>query len=583
MVTRPLQLLLAVFITLLCSHANAAATASLDRTSISINETVELTITLDENTLFSGPDLAGVEQNFEILGSNKSSQSSWINGQKTARTSWVYQLAPKQAGVFTIPAIDVDGSLTQPLGIQVKPADNNPVGKAGSEPVFIEVSTDKKSVSVQEQLILTVRINSSVNLNDLQLQNIELENAFIQQINESNYQRAINGIPHITYEVVYAIFPQTSGKLVIPAVTASAVALDQNASRGFGSIFNSGKPLRIRSNPLEVTVTEVPPGISASNWLPAQELQLHESWSNDPTSIHLGDSITRTITTTAIGLSGEQLPPVVINGGPHLKIYPDQPVFEDKKGQQGITGVRKDAIALVATSPGQVTLPEITVEWWDVTEKTLKRAHLPEITLTVVGDAGTPAPAQSMSSPPISSQPMTSPPATALPPATAAASPMPGNQPQQLLPWQIATALASALAMLFLGLWLHARYRYHGKAPRAGAGNHPLAATAIPSADLALQQLQQACNDHDSKAIRAAILHWARITWPDTPLHSTIDVARKFQDNAFSERIKILDAELYSGTTTLENWQGLYDKVSARHKEITRKNTGKLAPLYPVQ
>lgn len=573
MVTKKLYLCLILWFGMISQYANATAIAQLDRTSISYNETVQLSIQLDENTLFSGPDISMLEKDFDILGSNKSSQSSWINGKKSANTTWVYELAPKQAGIITIPAINVDGQLTQPVSIQVKPADTNPDNRAGVEPIFIEVITDKDSVYVQEQLLLTVRINTSVNLTDTQLHEFNIDNALIKQLTNTRYNRNINGIPHITYELTYALFPQTSGILEIPAITAEGIAPLQRSSRGL-SLFNQGKTMRMRGNPLSITVNEVPTNINTGNWLPAKQLQLQESWSSDPTEIQLGDSITRTITTTAIGLSSEQLPPIAIKAGNAFKSYPDQPVFDDQKNAQGITGIRKDAIALVATKPGNITLPEVSIKWWDINTNTMKTATLPEITLHVMGNANT------------STTPMPLvEPSTAIPDSIASEAGNASNittsstttqSSSLLILWQTATAIVSILALLFLVLYIKARKSVYYTIE---ANNESPTAS---SADQYLRELKVACTSSDTQAIRTALLYWAQLTWPNTKLHSTIDIARQFNDDSFALLTKKLDAILFSGDTSIENWQELYQQVEAKHLQLNLKNKQRLAPLYPV-
>ena len=563
MVTHKFYLFVILWLGIFSSYAGATAIAKLDRTTINANETVRLSIILDESSMFSGPDMTALEKDFDILGNNKSSQSSWINGKKSANTTWIYELAPKQAGVFTIPAIDVDGQLTQPVTLQVKPANTNPVERAGVEPVFMEVTADKESVYVQEQLLLTVRINSAVSLNDLQMDELQLENAFIKEINSSQYQRDISGIPHITVEKVFAIFPQTSGTFVIPSIPAIAVVATQRRS-----IFDQGKSLRIRSNPLNITVNEMPTSIKSENWLPAKNISLQESWSNDPTEIKLGDSITRTITTTAVGLSAEQIPPIEIKAGSKFKSYPDQPAFEDRQSDQGVTGIRKDAIALVATEPGKITLPEITVEWWDISKNTMQTATLPEITLTVTGKAAPP--------PVVTPQAPTTPEIDLPDQASETTTVSTETDANAIIIWQAATALSTTLALVFMMLFLHARK--HQALPEPETTQPENSA----SSDDFLLALKKACNSRDLAVIRSSLLGWAQLTWPRTTLHSTTDIARKFNDENFTQRMQKLDAALFSGQESLENWMGLYDQVNERHQQLNITGKNRLTPLYPA-
>jgi hypothetical protein len=557
MVRVTLQLLLLL---LLATNAVAStAIARFDRTVIRDNESVQLTITLDESSFSGNPDLSVIEKDFEILGSNRSSHSSWINGQKSASTTWSYELLPRHSGMITIPAIPVGNTSTHPTAIQVEASSSGKMDAANPDPVFLEVTASKEAVLVQEELLLTIRINSAVTLSDLQMEPLKVANATVEQLQESGYERTIGNTPYHTQELVFAIYPQKSGTLEIPQVSVSAVAITGSPSRGFG-LFNQGRTIRLRGEALSITVNPIPAAASGKNWLPAKQLVIHEGWSADPTEIHVGDSITRTITTTATGLPAETLPGVKIAPTEMFKIYPDQPAFANQKSGSGITGVRTDAIAFVATQPGTVTLPEVSVEWWDIASNSMKKATLPEITLTISGSPSSVQPPAPMATPTPVPEPL--PQATATP-----------HLPE--LPWQIATAVTSLTTLLFLVLYLVARRK-----TALPQENIPIAKERTP--DESLQALQKACEEKNAARIREALLAWARLAWPEKPVHSTQDVARLLNDPTAHERIRALDAALYNGKSAAEEWNTLYQLAAQKQQQISGGGKGGLAPLYPA-
>ena len=110
------------------AYAQSPVYAEVDRTSISIGDT--LTFSIVVNGSDSGvPDVPMLD-GFQVLGSSKSSQLSIINGVISAQASYHYILAPTRAGMLTIPSIPVpvDGQdySTQPITIEVV-AGNAPV------------------------------------------------------------------------------------------------------------------------------------------------------------------------------------------------------------------------------------------------------------------------------------------------------------------------------------------------------------------------------------------------------------------------------------------------------------------------
>ena len=110
-------------------------------------------------------------------------------------------------------------------------------------------------------------------------------------------------------------------------------------------------------------------------------LTLEENWSIDPASLNVGDSTTRTLTLTARGLQGSQLPPLSSVQGavniPELRFYPDQESIDQSELAEGLQGRRVQSEALVARSGGTWTLPEIRVPWWNIETDRLEFATLP--------------------------------------------------------------------------------------------------------------------------------------------------------------------------------------------------------------
>ncbi|WBA86259.1 BatD family protein [Endozoicomonas sp. GU-1] len=82
--------------------ANAAFTASVNRTSLASHETLELTLRTDESSS-DAPDLKPLEWSFDILGTRQQNKTSIINGKREFTRDWVVTLAPKQQGTLVIP------------------------------------------------------------------------------------------------------------------------------------------------------------------------------------------------------------------------------------------------------------------------------------------------------------------------------------------------------------------------------------------------------------------------------------------------------------------------------------------------
>ena len=112
--------LMAVFVTIAAfagtaATAEPAVTAQLDRSTIALGDSAQLTITAsgDSADNISPPVVPGLE--FDAVG--QSSQFESINGINTSTTSITYAVTPQRAGNFTIPALS-NGA--QPLVLNVQ-------------------------------------------------------------------------------------------------------------------------------------------------------------------------------------------------------------------------------------------------------------------------------------------------------------------------------------------------------------------------------------------------------------------------------------------------------------------------------
>lgn len=552
-----ITVLLALLLTSL--QGLAEAVAKLDRTTISDNETVTLTITVDETSLFSSPDIAALEKNFTVLNQQKSSRSQWINGRSSASTEWHFVLAPKRTGVITIPAIEVAGFTTDPQILTVKETRNT--AGTSHDPIFIEVSTDADSVYVQEQLLLTLKINRAIQVSNLQLSPLAIDNARVEEVSNTRYERRINNKAYITHEVAYAIFPQQSGTLTIPPieVTASVPRTEMEA------MMRQGQSQRFRSDTIDITVK--PAEQAGANWLVADRLTLHESWSADPQSVKVGQSITRTITTTAEGLMAEQLPDIALQEPDGARLYPEKPVFENDTDNNGVTGKRTDRITLIATRPGQIRLPAISINWWNRNSGRMETATLAAITLNVSGEALAPVPVtvtDNKASDKAEAQTDKAVPEK----EKATTSTGVGNNAQV---WQLATAVLGLLSLtLAVCLWFSRR--------------QTVATSSAPAATEHSQQnwrqLKSACHKGRPALIRQALLVLFRQLYPEKPVHALADINRLLPDDDISLWLQRLDAALYLGEHQAFDWDDFYRLLEKRLQRPSREHP---AGLYPTR
>ena len=342
---RPGKYLLALM-AMFAMNANAAVTASVDRTRMTESDSLQLIIRATEGEPVNDTDLGPVERDFDVVTRSTSSRLSIVNGKRERSSDLQVVLLPRRAGTLRIPPLTVGNQRTQAILIEVGEA---PSGIDNARDVFVEAEVDRDSVFVQSQLIHTFRVYEAIDLVDRGRSQLELPDAIIEELDSSTFQRTVNGRTYRVIEVRHAIFPQKSGQLTIPAMSF-------NGSRMLPrrSFFDRNvETLRRRSKPITVEVKPIPANYPDAPWIPAASLKLEESWSALPEDLEVGDSVTRTVTLLAKGIDGSQLPPLELSPVDGIKAYPDQPRSENTRDQDGITGIGINSTALLITAPGE--------------------------------------------------------------------------------------------------------------------------------------------------------------------------------------------------------------------------------------
>ena len=534
---------------ILSAATEAAVTATVDRNRVSINDSLVLTLRSTEGEDVEDADLDQLTRDFDVVSTGTSTRMSIINGRTERTRDLQVVLLPRSIGELTIPALNVEGQRTRAIRIEVV---DTPVNADGSQDVFVESEVDRDVVYVQSQLLHTFRIYEAVDLSDRGRSELKLDDAVIEELESSSFQRTINGRPYRVIEVKHAIFPQKSGELVIPSMSFNG--RKSTGRRNFLSL-GSGELVRRRSDPITVTVKPVPAAWPDAPWVPARNVRIEESWSALPDELAVGDSVTRTLTLVAEGIDSSQLPQIAQADIEGVKAYPDQPRSENRPGNDGITGVGINSTALLITNPGEFTLPAVKLPWWDTDSDSLRYAELPARQFSVAAPANAPLPD-------------TAP----VPAVSAPTTPVSGLEQASLWMW---TTVAALIGWMGTAAWLSWRLR----TPRTIDS----AAQAVEQREAALfKSCLAACNNSNADEARAALQTWAQryLDQPGLPRLST--VADHFQLSELSEALEELERCLYAGGGSWRGERLALALKSCRKQGLRRAAEGgdPLPPLY---
>ena len=591
--------------------SQAAVQARLDRSSVAPGESVTLTIQSDHAS-GAQPDLAPLGTDFLVVGTGQQRSINIVNFQRRDSITWQVRLQPRHDGTLNIPPLTVDGEQTAALTLKVAPPSPAETAEAAQH-AFLEVeagATPGQAVMLQQQIPYTVRLFYDDSIQNGEITAPKLEHATVQQLGEDQkYTVTRHGRPYQVIERHYAIEPERSGKLQIPPASfhgtmlvlpeagsqddAEALARSVGAAnpslfadmlrntpfandpmfkRAFGGglpgMVADTRPVAAQGPSIEVKVEPRPPGAATGNWLPAEQIALHDSWQDQPPQFRAGEPVTRTITVQAKGLVASQIPPLALPAPAHARLYTEAPENDSRTDGQTVYGISKQTVTYIPDAAGRLEVPAVTLDWWNTQTHAQSHSELPAQSFSVApGVAGAQAAAAPQAATP-----------AATPDATAATLPAPASSPGAPFdPWQMLRAwgpwAAAGIGLLVLAAIARWIWKRRGPATRQ---------ERAPTPKAALHALRDACRANDAQAAAQALLSLARAQWPADPPRGLAALAARLDRGA--AEIRALDRVLY-GSDGRAAWQGaalwkaLAGGLQARRAEPALDDTG-LDALY---
>ena len=377
--------LLILVISIWSTASSAELSTRLSRSSIDELESVQLTIRANGTRSVEELDLSELEKNFQVLNTNTSSQYQYINGNEQSWVDYQITLKPRIAGTLTIPSLTIGNESSLPLTLKVRPISQS-LRDEINQLVFFEVETSKESVYVQEQLLFTRRLVYS---NGVQLYNEipgppKIANALVLILGETRSGTTErNGKKYGVVEQRFAIFPEMSGKLEIPAIdiTASVRLIER------GRV--SRKGVRVSTTDLLVNVMPVPEAYpEEAPWLPAQAIILTQTLEPGVSKANVGDTLQRKIQVRIDGNTGSILPSLNAQPSESLfSIYPTAPSIKDDTSGDSVIGFRTESSSIVPLQPGQLSLGETSITWWDTVSNEVRISVLADSRISAAGSA----------------------------------------------------------------------------------------------------------------------------------------------------------------------------------------------------
>jgi hypothetical protein len=257
---------------------------SLSQEVINLDGTAYLMITVNSTKQdLPDPQLPNLSM-FDVYSQGTSTNISIVNGAMQRSVTYNYQLRPRRVGTFVIkPAwiaynhkhyeskeitLQVIGSgQTPPAGTnqqQQKQGTSSEV--ESSDDIFLTASLDKKTAYVNEQVTLSVKFYSAIQLYSqpdyTQPQTTDFWADMMEP--QKTYYQVVNGRRYRVIEINTALFPTRAGDLSIgSAMVTARVPVERRRRRNdpfsvFDDFFGAGEEKTIRSKPLKMNVKPLP-------------------------------------------------------------------------------------------------------------------------------------------------------------------------------------------------------------------------------------------------------------------------------------------------------------------------------------
>ena len=241
-----------------------------------------------------------------------------------------------------------------------------------ADDVVVRLSAKPESAWLGEKVVLTLDVLGKDGWAQLKKGHArDLSGGYLKRYETqgTRLQETIDGSDYTGQQYEYLFFPQRAGEVTL-APAALEIEVKYWVARTESMLTSASTP------PLTLDI-KVPPGVVADQTLVStSQLTAEQRWNPDTGELHVGDSVTRTITLEADGVSGMVFPPMSEQSLSGVGVYPASPLVEDSYSRGDLSGKRVDEIVYVAEQGGDFSASELTFSWWNTEQERLESVSL---------------------------------------------------------------------------------------------------------------------------------------------------------------------------------------------------------------
>lgn len=555
MVNKLIALTASLLMLFSASSQAAQAIATVSKNIVGVNEVFQLQVSVDDNVRTNALDLTPLDSDFSYGTPQVSSGTSIVNGVMSRKTEWTVALASKKVGELTIPSFRIGSSQTDPITITSMKSASNGTTASNKSDIKINADFDKDQLYIGESIRYSVKIRIGEQMSEAALQAPSGDGLDVKQLGDDSQMEAVlNGRRYLIITRNYQITPNKAGNILLRGATFTGTII--KGGRGFGSTLRI--PFEEQAKDITIHVKDKPSNYKGL-WLPTEDLQLEQHWQPTNDDVKVGEPLNRTITLRIKNAEQSSLPNINLSYPNSVRVYDEKPVYGSEQGYTTMT-VKQ---VIIPREEGQLTLPSLSINWWNTATGKQQTSHIDGRTLTVQpGEATTSfvSPQQNL----LTTNNNTEEHVTTVPTT---------GQTQSSNKWPWLSLLFAMLWLATIALWLKERKK-RSELIALLTKQQTMVPTRMPLAD-PLQGMMKALDENQPISLQTYYQLWCKQN-PDHPLREKLEVA-------VSEQMK----RRYSKETEATN-EGIKQQLSSllielKNKSKTAKDMKKsaLKPLVP--
>ena len=372
------------------SAQSPQVSTEVDRTELSTDETVTLTVFVDAAGFVLPPSVAGID-GFVLISRGTTSRTTVINGEITTNVFYNFVLQPTRTGTLTIGAVTVvvDGKAhtTDPITVEVTRGtgvlrpdsldiapESAPATLSGQDH-FVEALIDDPAPYLGQQVIYKLRYYRAVDGSRTTFGPVgydppPFDGLWDAQHSDSlEYDLAVQGRRYRVFERHTILYPTVVGPLTVPPSNFTIP----------GGLFERDTLLQTR--PVELTVRPLPGGAPAGFDGAVGSFEI--SAALDEPAGKAGEPLTLSVVITGQG-NFDTLPEPAWPDMPGWRTFDGSSSTHTQVVHSQVRGNRTYERILIPDAPGELTVPPVSYTYFDPVDEEYRTIVTEALSVTVL-------------------------------------------------------------------------------------------------------------------------------------------------------------------------------------------------------